>query len=226
LILQALDVLAILPWHGKMKGMPNQDPLHTLHRFLIPDMWLSDIQIDQILELLRADLQREGSDDVIESRDFLGKVVEAYERRETGEYDESRYFKRIHSLGCAMASGDVTRVGCIMHLDVEKHWVAVVIDGEKHSILYGDSFRKEMPEHVKQALTWWTEYHHRINFNHGEMPVTYQVDSFSCGLLSTNALAVLMSPWRYDVIEQSDVNAARLKLFLRLTDIHFNQVSC
>jgi len=83
-----------------------------------------------------------------------------------------------------------------------------------------------MDPELKGALKQWTKKHTSINFTHNILPITHQIDSFSCGLLAWNALAHFFLPKHYTLIAPADVATGRLDVLLRICTQHQNEVSC
>jgi len=106
-----------------------------------------------------------------------------------------------------------------MNLD-NKHWVAIVLDFENSEILYSDSMGGEPSKDLKEILSWWTHIHSGRKFMYGELEITSQQDSLSCGLLAWNALAHWSLPHKHVLIDAQEVDDARLKVMLKVIDCH------
>jgi hypothetical protein len=68
------------------------------------------------------------------------------------------------------------------------HWVAIVIDSEHKTIHYRNSYGTDMPLELVNAYQWWLSQHIPSAFTIMALPITFQEDSLSCGLLSHNSL--------------------------------------
>jgi Ulp1 protease family, C-terminal catalytic domain len=104
-------------------------------------------------------------------------------------YISESSFRYHRHLGHSLTTGIYDQVGTLVNFR-RNHWVPIVIDFRKREILYGDSLGAPVPLRVKLVLTWWTEFHSGNLFTYRNLNITLQNDSFSCGLLSYNALLV------------------------------------
>jgi hypothetical protein len=104
------------------------------------------------------------------------------------------------------------------------HWVPIVIDFRKREILYGDSLGGSVPLRLKLVLTWWTEFHSGEHFAYKNLSTTIQNDSFSCGILSYNALAVHFMKGEA-LIAAADVVKGRLRVLQKVIDEHQSRLS-
>ncbi len=227
LIKQIFDILALLPWSGKVQGFDNPEPIHTLSAYILHMKWLSDTHENQLLDLLHNDLHQsqDGSRIVVENLDFIKKMKEAYKTWDAGEYENSNYFRHLQGIGDVLASGEKDLLGTLTNIN-GVHWVALTFNFRKQSIIFGDSLSSDSsPSELQFAADWWTWHHTRESFNHVTMSITHQLDGFSCEILSFNAFANLLCPKKYPVTRCADVDNERLHMFLHVTDCHLDQVS-
>lgn len=101
--------------------------------------------------------------------------------------------------------------------------MAVIVDFNSHSILYGDSLNQEPPNDMLAILHWWTHHHTGHHFTTCPLEITYQKDAFSCSLLSFNALAHHFLPMEYPLIAASNVRNGWLKILLDIIGHHLDQ---
>jgi hypothetical protein len=104
------------------------------------------------------------------------------------------------------------------------YWIALVLDFHDQVIWYGDSLDWEMDAEVMEVLAWCIKKYTTMTFKYKKMIVTYQNDTFSCGLLAWNALAHFFLPESQPLIPSSDVAIARLHVLLHVCERHQNQV--
>lgn len=222
LVDEVYGCLAGLQWHGTTRGFSNCDPISSLAKFATRE-WLSDANEDQMLDLLRTDLRRDTTQRraLVKGTQFIAKLHEAYEKRDT-TYKEARHFESVREAGIGLGDGTYEQLGTVMHR--ESHWLAVVVDAKSDRILYGDSFDGQMNESLKKVLSWWTHHHTGRVFTFELLTITRQLDGFSCGLLSWNALAHYFYPLKYPLINANAVDDGRLEVLLRIADHHQDRV--
>ena len=88
---EGYDVLSYLPWSGNICGFDDDEPLHTLAVYASRE-WFSTMHENQMLNLLRCDLLLKRSNVEIGNMAFFATLQQAYDCRDTGEYDESNHF--------------------------------------------------------------------------------------------------------------------------------------
>ena len=115
-----------------------------------------------------------------------------------------------------MGNGTHKELQYLMNLD-SKHWVAIVLDFANLEILYSNTMGGM---DLKEILSWWTHIHSGRKFMYGELEITFQQDSFLCGLLAWNALAHQSLPHKNALIDAQEVDDARLKVMLKVIDCH------
>jgi hypothetical protein len=87
----------------------------------------------------------------------------------------------------------------------ESHWVAIILDFHTHTIWHGDSLGWKMESKLKDTLEWWTFMYTSVHFTHNHLPITRQLDTFSCRLLAWNALCHFFFPELYPLIKSANV---------------------
>jgi hypothetical protein len=81
-----------------------------------------------------------------------------------------------------------------------------------------------MEARTKDAISWWIQAHTLVPFIYKMLPITYQEDTFSCGLLAWNSLTHYFLPAQNPLVDPSLVAIARLKVLLRISTHHLDQV--
>jgi hypothetical protein len=221
---EAYNILSALPWSGEIHGFDNTEPIHSLASYAT-HQWMSDVHENQMLDILRRSLMLRGESGFeIENLAFIPVLEQAYKHRESGEYEEIRYFRRVRGVGQALSCGARKALGLLANIG-NKHWVAVMLDFDGDQILYGDSMGNCIPKALREMFDWWTYHHTGRTFTHARLRICHQLDGFSCGLLAFNALGHHFLPETFPLIDTADVDNERLKIFLKVARRHMDQVS-
>jgi hypothetical protein len=184
---QIFDALAILRWSDKLCGFSANavEGLDSL-TYYTSNKWLAGEHVNQMLDLLRLSLQRQGKTDIeILSTYFYNKISRGFDNRD--QYTQDKSFHVHCRLGNDLAVGISNEIAFLVNLN-QNHWVSVIVNFRQHEILYGDSLGPPISLPMKNTLLWWTRHHTDINFTLSKLPITIQGDSFSCGLLAWNSL--------------------------------------
>jgi hypothetical protein len=75
-----------------------------------------------------------------------------------------------------------------------------------------------MEADMKKALEWWIEEHTSAPFTYKKMQITRQHDSYSCGLLTWNALSHHLLPNQHPLIDATDVAFTRIRVLSRICE--------
>ena len=217
---RVFEKLATIPWAGHIRGFGNQKDLFCLSTYA-STKWLSDVHMNQLLDLLRISVGREleGISMAVENTYFWKSVCQAYEQREQGTYSVDRHFLRLRRLGEELAGGARNQLAFVVNL-ANTHWIAVCIDVRCSTIFYGDSLPHSAPDpHVIAVLEWWVTQHISGPVACASMETTCQNDQFSCGLFSWNAIAHHLLPEEFALIPAGDAQDARLEVMLDVIDV-------
>lgn len=133
-------------------------------------------------------------------------------------------FQWLHATGEVLTEVTWHQQGLIVNVN-KTHWVAVVLDFQNHLILYGDSLQPTPDKEVVAMMTWWTHHHTGHAFSLKDLPISFQQDSYSCGLLAWNTLVVYFLPGKYLLIDPATIDDERLKVMLWVIQRHQDQVS-
>jgi len=215
--------LSVIPWSDKLHGFTKDagDDLFTISLFA-STRWIKDEQANQMLDLLRKEIRRTRIQSVeIQSTWFFEKLATGCD--EQARYISESSFRYHRHLGHSLATGIYDRVGTLVNFR-RNHWVPVVIDFRKQEILYGDSLGAPAPQRVKLVLTWWTQFHSGDVFTYRNLDITLQNDSFSCGLLSYNALLVHFMGSEA-LIAATDVAKGRLCILQKIMNEHQSRLN-
>jgi hypothetical protein len=105
--------------------------------------------------------------------------------------------------------------------------VPLIVDGQTKCIWYGDSLSRnvELPPDLKRALHIWRAEHTISDFPVNALPITYQIDDYSCGPLAHNALEHHLFPEDIALVDADKVEAYRMVAFVGIVDFFTDMVS-
>ncbi len=110
----------------------------------------------------------------------------------------------------------------------DSHWVALAVDVRQRLILYGDSMEpvESVKREVTEAVQWWITTHSmNSDFTHVDLPITRQVDSFSCGVFAVNSVQHLVFPITTALLQPHDSVTERYRWFITAVNRHNEVVS-
>ncbi|TFK73851.1 hypothetical protein BDN72DRAFT_760833, partial [Pluteus cervinus] len=213
LLRRAKLALNHIPWTGHLLGFPNSTELHHLCTYLT-DGWLTDEHELVMLDLLKDDLKNEGQEHIlIEDPHFTSLLTTAYHERD--RYPVESTFKWIRDHGTQLAQGKKTHLATIANLN-NRHWVSYILDFTEQSVWYADSMGNQIPDELRTVLLWWIGVHTGRHFIFLELPVSIQLDGYSCGILSWDALRYKLSLSCARLTPASEALDERVAVFLRL----------
>lgn len=220
------QLLVKIKYQDNVRGFERDlEPISSLPTYLTED-WFSTTHENQMLEVLQrnvlADAKLRESVEIVDLH-FFQMLQHAYNNRGSSDYLESRYATSIRELGQELAVGLKDIVGGIVHVG-GMHWAAVVIDFKNREFLYGDSQGDGADPSLLQVVDWWTEKHTSECFVYNALPITYQTDGHSCGLLAFNAIAHRVAPHLYPLIAMGEVDDGRLMMLQKIGQIHLLNV--
>ncbi|KAM6491759.1 hypothetical protein JOM56_012799, partial [Amanita muscaria] len=219
LLSSAAMALNDIPWAGCVQGFPRNatEETRTLTRFLTSE-WLMGEHINQILALLYDDLVQCGISGVkIEGTYFYHAIAEA--ARDLQAYASDKRYRTHREAAHAVEMGVYDYLALIAHIN-SNHYIALVLDFRKSIIWYADSLSNKHSADVERNLKQWTYFHTGRNFQLQALPITQQADTYSCGLLSCNAIANFFIPASQPLIKADHVAVERLKVFLAIVQRH------
>jgi len=234
---QAMIYISVLPWAVKKpRGLSDDEPIHTLWRYLGPN-WLSGSSQNNLLELLRHRLA--GQSDMgktyrVEGTHITEKLLEVYRNWDTIQYSKNQSLGWLRTLANDLIENQATLITVqnLTNVTGSPHWVPLALAADEYTLLFGDSLGDELPEELRRAYTWWMGQHDVIKSAKSEnhtlttietdnlitvnpLPIASQVDGHACGILANNALHHLIEPHRSALNSGStgDVIKERLQLF-------------
>ncbi|KAG6380266.1 hypothetical protein JVT61DRAFT_8358 [Boletus reticuloceps] len=201
LLQQAYMLLGSLPWSGFVLGFETHEKINHLAAYMTQE-WLSDVHEMQMLELLQVTIRRQMATIEIEIKGpyFYGYLKSASEAGES-RYKDSASFSPARGFGEALHSGQCTSISFITNVN-GNHWVATVMD---------------FAEHLHPIL--------QLTRAFAELPIPFQQDSFSCGILAFGALAHFYLPDQYPLMDPRLVDDERIKVFLEIGRHHLKHAT-
>lgn len=211
-----------LPWNARISGFEDQDQLFQLHTFCSRD-WLSSIHINLILDLLKNDLELTADTLTSIQHTYHAQQVLAayYYGNET--YLASKSYRTIRTHAQELATGVQNILGTVANVD-GNHWIALMVDFRKRKVYYGNSLGGTIHEGLRVAYDWWFSMHNEKAFEWVPMKITKQRDRYSCGLLAVNALAHILDPKQFDLMDAKAVDAERINILSRIINWHKEKV--
>lgn len=138
---------------------------------------------------------------------FTQKLTEMYKRRESSDYQYSKSCEWLRNIGDMVVGGRVLLTSA--HLgdhNGQPHWVGVVINAGNGLIRYGNSLKDNpIPSTLLETYCWWLSHHTNRTFSEVDLPISNQVDGFSCGFLCDNALNHFVDPESYPLLKPADL---------------------
>jgi len=169
----------VLLWKGRKLGLSSDGKNHDLWRYL-ENEWFCSADEDDMLDLLHhqitSDLEKMVQGFHIENVDLTDKLLELPEVDGT-TYGTSQGWHWICKLGQdVIERGQVLLM--IYHLGHDnKHWVALVVNGESKQLVYGNSMDHKIPKEILIAYQEWF-LRHSSAFTLEQLPIPKQVDLF------------------------------------------------
>ncbi|KAF8958078.1 hypothetical protein BDZ97DRAFT_1923979 [Flammula alnicola] len=195
----AVNMLTEVPW---MYRMPIEfgDSVTDLIP-LCSEKWLGVAQLDLMVAGLNDKAQKARIHALVQPNHFNQKLIACY-RHERDTYLEARSTTFIRKLAEQLVEGSVMLLGmavavCITsegimlpnHENISNHWCGLIIDIHKHTLRYGDPLGHQPPVELIEIVRWWLHFSFPEPFSVETLSVTKQEDTYSCSILTINALA-------------------------------------
>jgi hypothetical protein len=188
-----LLALSTLSWSGNIPCRSTAIPKVSLVVFL-SRTWLSDEQIDQMIDILEHDIRTEwpGRDVRMVDSILSRAIMELYVKDSNGDVYDSEGSTFVHRFGQSL--NRASEFAGMFHVN-SNHWVACDVDllGEKLS--YGDPARQKPDCTVVSSLRWFVAKHlpgiPEDRMDDAILPCTLQdfsYDSWQCGLFGINGV--------------------------------------
>jgi hypothetical protein len=215
-------LLAALPWDSEV--------VKSMWRYL-GTQWTTSCQQDDMLDNLSDRITAQpdlAAMMTVKNLALSAKILEAAAGKHTGTYQSAKTFAWLRAIGDDIAVGK-QQILTQHHLGKDnRHWVGLVIDGEREIIHYGDSFGTNMPSDLREAYQWWLSQHSKLIFALRTLAIAVQEldDNSSCGFLATNSLEHFAFPDTIPLLPRSEIQMKRLKTFILAAQQMLDQVRC
>jgi hypothetical protein len=200
---EAIGLLSQIPWTyqlPKTMGYRVSDLAP-----LCSEKWLGGEQVDSMLEVLKDHLDSEGQiQSTIQGVQFMWKLIEVY-RYSRNNYAEAQNCKFVREFADKLKTTKILVFGTAVAVRIggddgtvllpkgeelrANHWCAVIINIDRLTIQYGDPMGMAPPSELLDVIRWWLGLSFTMTFSLHNLPITQQKDSFSCAILTTNALS-------------------------------------
>ncbi|HEV7738639.1 MAG TPA: hypothetical protein VGO47_14860 [Chlamydiales bacterium] len=215
-IKDVLEMFTLLPWSGTLCGVDWTMSIQAL-LMLLGTKWLSTDHMDLLLYATKRRLSSKL--DVLQQYQlyelaFVNKLISAYQT-------EGKIPDRIHKVAAELASGKCLGIGGYVNVN-GNHWVSWAVSKD-WTLYYGDSQSNEVDKNVEAALTWWLQPYSRQAISLKRMDISAQLDSYSCGILSDNALEHFFAS-DVPLVSQAQIPVLRCKTFLDISRRHLAMV--
>jgi hypothetical protein len=196
---------------------------------LCSEKWLSSNYMDLFATVLDDDLRLAGihSASVIPTN-FLEKIIGLY-RYSQKKYPDEKSVAHIRRLGEALANGTYKQVAMSVSIRVEEggsalpadmlpgnHWATLILDIERTSLFYADSYQLPPPSELRDVLSWWLQHHRAETFKWVKLPCSSQTDGFSCPIFSVNSIAHAFLPTSFPLIPENGGISAHIDMLLQI----------
>jgi hypothetical protein len=205
---EVINALRQVPWNYRPtnKELNNALDISDLALFC-SEQWLRSAQMDTMSAVLNNQLESHQIQASVQPNNFFQKLLTSYRfAKNTYSTDKSNNF--IRELAEDMKSGTVpitcTAVAvCLTGNGVilpegrdspSNHWCALIINVTEHTLHYGDPMGSPAPAELVGVITWWLGLSFVESFKLEALPITRQADSFSCSILTLNALSHYFFP--------------------------------
>jgi len=210
--------LSWLPWTGDLlrNTYNNSIERSELSAFLTTE-WLSDDHELLMLDLVKDDLAQAGQEHtLVENTAFTLLLAAAYHDRQN--YSTSKHYAWLRQKADLLSSGAKTILATISNKD-NSHCVSIVVNSQTRQVLFADPLGNPVPQALRRNLDWWISYHNDGDiFNYTSLPISLQVDSYSCGVLAWDAVRCFLLEG-FTLVEAHAALDERLRIYLRLVSV-------
>lgn len=197
--LGAVNMLTNVPWKYKLPIEFGGDVTDLIP--LCSEKWLGVAQLDLMVAAVNDKTQKAGIHALVQPNHFNQKLITCY-RHDRNTYLEDRSTSFIRKLAARLVDGSVEIVGMAVavfvkskgvvlpdHENVSNHWCGLIIDIPTRTLQYGDPLGHQPPAELVDIIRWWLQFSFPEPFSVDTMSVTKQEDTYSCSILTVNALA-------------------------------------
>jgi hypothetical protein len=205
---EAVNILKEVPWRYQTpdKELANAINISDLSLFCSEE-WLGNPQMDAMSAVLNDHLTGSQIQASVHSNNFFQKLLATYRfgRNSYPTHTSTLFIRKIADdlksgtvpVACTAVAVRLTQHGAILPEGLQtpsNHWCALVIDVKQHTLHYGDPMGSPPPPELVGVMNWWLGLSFMKNFSFQVLPITQQTDTFSCSILTINALAHYFFP--------------------------------
>ena len=181
--------------------------------------WLGSIQEDLMLELIRDEVSaatKTFGAHLFLQLAFSERIVYIFSQSDPEKREELyKAAKWMHSTGKTLSAGRLKSIALIFNINLDNagayHWVTVIINIEKESILYGDSINKEPPTSLITVLRCRISLYLNTTFSIEKLASLHQKDGYSCGILAAMVIGHYYLPKRYPFLDNLDLDEMHIE---------------
>ena len=234
-----INALRQLPWNYQPpdKELKNALDISDLALFC-SERWLGSAQMDTMSAVLNDRLVSHQIQVSVQPNNFFQKLLATYRfYRDTYPTDKSNKFiwefadnlkNGTTSVACTAVAVRLTQNGVILPEGLEtpsNHWCALIINISEHTLHYGDPMGSPPPAELVGIMTWWLGLSFSDTFTFQALPITRQADSFSCSILTINALSQYFIPSTPLLLNSTMCISARCDMLIHAIDLLKKRVS-
>jgi hypothetical protein len=126
------------------------------------------------------------------------------------------------SVACTAVAMRLAQNGAILlegQQSPSNHWCALLIDAKRRVLHYGDPMGSPPPPELFDVMNWWLGFSFTEEFSFQALPITRQTDSFSCSILTINALAHYFFPSIPLLLNGPNLLSARIDMLIKTIDL-------
>ena len=236
---ETVNILKEVPWKYQTpdKELANALNISNLSLFCSEE-WLGNAQMDAMSAVLNDHLTASQIQASVHSNNFFQKLLAAY-RFDRESYPTAPSTLFVRKIADALKSGTIpvactaidvrlTQHGAILpegQQTPSNHWCALIIDANQHTLHYGDPMGSPPPPELVSVMSWWLDLTFMYIFPFQLLPITRQTDSFSCSILTINALAHYFFPTMPLLLNGPPLLSARIDMLTKTIDLLKKRVS-
>jgi len=236
---EVIEALRRLPWNYRAPDKELNNALNICDLALFcSERWLGSAQMDAMSAVLNDQLASHQIQASVQPNNFFQKLLATYRfARDLYSTDKSNNFIRELAKDLKSGAVPVTCTGVAVRLTIDgvilpegqetpsNHWCALIIDTNQHTLHYGDPMGSPPPAELIEVMTWWLGLLFTEAFSFRALPITRQADSFSCSILTINALSHYFIPSTSLLLNFMTCISARSDMLINVIDLLKKRVS-
>lgn len=186
------ELVRTIPWDGII---PTGGRVRDLAGFATQD-WLTGTQLDMLASVINCTTKK----DRRILRTMHGQaLIQRYRAGQKSRHYDTPAF--LNTIGRELQHGAQRMIGICINVksgavnklptasDPGNHWVGLVVDGQRHLLLFGDSQGGDAPKELVEVMRSWLKEYFQEKFSVRLLEYTNQVNSWCCGDLAINMIA-------------------------------------